>query len=135
MDTIFWGPQTACLRVLWGAECRIRGDWHAHITTGMSDIAMLPKVVWMLWLQGWHEAPEIVRACRRSWEALSPRWIVAPLSEKTAFRALCGSKFIEAISDKGLQPEALSDCIRIELLRRYGGVWADATTYCLKPLD
>ena len=96
---------------------------------------MLPKVVWMLWLQGWHEAPEIVRACRRSWEALSPRWIVAPLSEKTALRALCGSKFIEAISDKGLQPEALSDCIRIELLRRYGGVWADATTYCLKPLD
>lgn len=95
---------------------------------------MLPKVVWMLWLQGWREAPEIVRACRRSWEALNPGWIVAPLSEKTALHALRGSKVIGAISGKGLQPEALSDCIRIELLKRYGGVWADATTYCLKPL-
>jgi FkbM family methyltransferase len=102
----------------------------------MSDIAMLPKVVWMLWLQGWHEAPEIVRACRRSWEALNPGWIVAPLSERRLLSGpLCGSEFIEAVSGKGLQPEALSDCIRIELLKRYGGVWADATTYCLKPLE
>jgi Capsular polysaccharide synthesis protein len=61
--------------------------------------------------------------------------IVMPLAEKTALHALCESEFIRAISGKGLQPEALSDCIRIELLRRYGGAWADVTTYCLKPLD
>lgn len=98
-------------------------------------MSTLPKVVWTLWLQGWHEAPEIVRACRRSWEALNPGWIVAPLSEKTVFHALRGSEFIKGVFDKRLRPEALSDCIRIELLNRYGGVWADATTYCLKPLD
>jgi len=31
--------------------------------------------------------------------------------------------------------EALSDQIRLELLDRYGGVWADATTICARPLD
>jgi FkbM family methyltransferase len=97
---------------------------------------MFPKVIWMLWLQGWPEAPDIVRACRRSWEALNPGWIVAPLSEKTAFELLRkrGSEFVQTMTTKELPPEALSDCIRIELLR-HGGVWADATTYCLKPLD
>jgi hypothetical protein len=37
--------------------------------------------------------------------------------------------------DLGLPPEALSDVIRLELLARFGGVWADATTYCLAALD
>jgi len=89
----------------------------------------------MLWLQGWVEAPEIVHACRRSWEALNPGWTVVPLSEKTAFDILRESEVIPSVSGKELQPEALSDCIRIALLRRHGGVWADATAYCLKPLD
>jgi hypothetical protein len=31
--------------------------------------------------------------------------------------------------------EAQSDRIRMELLRRHGGVWADATCYCLQPLE
>ncbi len=35
----------------------------------------------------------------------------------------------------GIPPEAISDVVRLELLARYGGVWADATTYCLAPLD
>jgi hypothetical protein len=28
-----------------------------------------------------------------------------------------------------------SDLIRLALLSEYGGIWADATTYCMKPLD
>ncbi len=37
--------------------------------------------------------------------------------------------------DKQLPPEAFSNLVRLALLRRYGGIWADATTYCLMPLD
>ena len=36
---------------------------------------------------------------------------------------------------KILPPEALSDCVRVALLARYGGVWVDSTCYCLRPLD
>ena len=33
------------------------------------------------------------------------------------------------------EPEAFADQIRIEILHLHGGVWADATTICAKPLD
>jgi hypothetical protein len=36
---------------------------------------------------------------------------------------------------QGYAPASLSDVIRVDLLRRYGGIWADATTYCLRPLN
>lgn len=35
---------------------------------------------------------------------------------------------LERITSTGAPPEALSDLIRFELLHRYGGIWADATT-------
>ena len=28
-----------------------------------------------------------------------------------------------------------SDLIRLQLLQKYGGLWVDATTYCIQPLD
>ena len=34
-----------------------------------------------------------------------------------------------------LPTDALSDLIRVTLLQRYGGVWADSTVYCLQPLE
>jgi hypothetical protein len=33
------------------------------------------------------------------------------------------------------EPEAFADQIRIELLHAHGGVWADATAMCARPLD
>jgi hypothetical protein len=94
-----------------------------------------PRVIWDLWLQGWRDPPEIVSACRRTWERHNRGWTLVPLSKESACRLLAGSDALRLVADKPLPPEALSDVIRIELLRRYGGVWADATTYCLRPLD
>lgn len=45
------------------------------------------------------------------------------------------SEILTPILSKPKEAEALSDQIRLELLHRYGGVWADATTICAKPLD
>jgi hypothetical protein len=39
------------------------------------------------------------------------------------------------LAGKHIEPEALSDIVRIVLLARHGGVWADATVLCLRPLD
>jgi len=89
----------------------------------------------MLWLQGWGEAPEIVAACRRTWERHNPGWTVVPLTRESAYRLLDGSELLSAVETRTLPPEALSDVIRIGLLQKYGGVWADATTYCLQPLN
>ncbi|MEA2663251.1 MAG: hypothetical protein QOI11_195 [Candidatus Eremiobacteraeota bacterium] len=95
----------------------------------------IPRTIWALWLQGWDEAPEIVQACRSTWESLNPSWSFQPLT-LSSLPALLGAdalRFVDSAHE--LPPEALSDVVRIALLERYGGVWADSTTYCLQPLD
>ena len=95
----------------------------------------IPRTIWALWLQGWEEAPEIVRACRATWESLNPGWSFRPLT-RASLSALLGPDALRCVSGaRELPPEALSDVVRIALLKRYGGVWADSTTYCLRPLD
>jgi hypothetical protein len=56
------------------------------------------------------------------------------LDEKTLgsyvdLRAIAGKNMA------GISPQALSDILRINLLAQHGGVWADATCFCCRPLD
>lgn len=95
----------------------------------------LPKTIWMLWLQGWDRAPRIVKACRRSWECRNPGWTVRCLDATSAAAFIGDREACAALDHAGLPPEACSDRLRIALLAQHGGVWADATTYCLQPLD
>lgn len=93
------------------------------------DQVKTPKVVWIVWLQGWEKAPDLVKACRRSWEYHNSDWQV---------RALARVDLHHLIDTRQLPMQSLaaySDCVRVELLYRYGGVWADATTFCTRPLD
>jgi hypothetical protein len=94
----------------------------------------VPKVVWFVWLQGLGEAPEIVRLCLESWRRCNPGW---------ELRAL-GRADLDGLIDLSAIPEAalgsasfqtLSDIARVRLLAAHGGVWADATTFCRRPLD
>lgn len=99
----------------------------------MGDPPQLPRIVWALWFQGEHNAPEIVRCCLASWRRLNPGWQVVVLDRTTLARyadvGLAQSTF-EAL---GLQMQA--NLVRLALLLRHGGVWVDATTLCVRPLD
>ena len=95
----------------------------------------LPKIIWTLWLQGWDEAPEVAKACLKTWEANNPGWKIHSLSATDVFEYLDAAALPSAKGGRDMPPEAYSDLIRIALLERYGGVWIDSTVYCLKPLD
>lgn len=95
----------------------------------------LPRTIWMLWLQGWDEAPELVDACMRTWRRCNPDWELRLLAEDDLPPLIGDDAGMRTISGKQLPSEALSDVVRLALLLRYGGVWADATTFCLRPLD
>ncbi len=95
----------------------------------------LPKIVWMLWLQGWSQAPDIVRACLQTWKYHNPGWVIHALTYSSLPEFLDAPEAFSRNIGKPMQREALSDVIRITLLERYGGVWVDATVYCLKPLN
>lgn len=96
---------------------------------------VVPKIIWMLWLQGWQNAPEIVRACFKTWEAHNPDWTIHALDAASLPEYLEMAELKAVVDGKDVPHEAYSDLIRIALLERYGGVWADGTVYCLKPLD
>lgn len=96
--------------------------------------APLPRVIWQLWLQGWDVAPEIVRACAETWRRRNPGWTVRRLDARSLAGVLPDGD-LAVVAGTSPEPEAFSDLVRLALLARYGGVWVDATTYCLEPLD
>ncbi len=93
----------------------------------------LPRTIWFVWLQGREDAPEIVRRCHASWVARNPGWDVRFLDE----RSLSAVTAIDyRATELGSQlPNHRANVLRLELLARHGGVWADATTFCTRPLE
>ncbi|AZO55832.1 MULTISPECIES: capsular polysaccharide synthesis protein [unclassified Mesorhizobium] len=96
---------------------------------------MPPKIIWMLWLQGIETAPQIVKACVNSWQRMNPGWTIQILAKGNLADFLPDLSDPNSILSRPLSDAAYSDIVRIELLCRYGGVWVDATCYCLQPLD
>jgi hypothetical protein len=94
----------------------------------------LPKTIWILWLQGFAAAPPLVQKCLQSWKRHNPAWNVAELDQGNLGTWLD----LPAIIDTGrtdVTRQALSDIVRINLLAEYGGVWADSTCFCCRPLE
>lgn len=84
----------------------------------------LPKIIWVLWFQGWDKAPWVSKQCAESWKKMNPGWDVRLIDEKSCPVPIYGDT-----------PQARSDVVRLELLAKYGGVWADSTMLCMQPLD
>lgn len=42
---------------------------------------MLPKTIWIFWLQGWDNAPELVKLVRQTWQHHNPSWTIISLEE------------------------------------------------------
>ncbi|WP_158548509.1 capsular polysaccharide synthesis protein [Parvularcula marina] len=95
---------------------------------------MMNRVIWMLWLQGEDNAPPVPKACIKSWRHYNPSWDVRVLDRNNMgdFIDLPGTFGIDLDT---LPPAAISDMARLALLHRHGGVWADATCLCARPLD
>jgi capsular polysaccharide synthesis protein len=93
-------------------------------------LSSFPRTVHLYWDQGFDNAPELVRLCVQSWEKQNPGWTI---------RSWDGPAAEELVSRSGLPPglkiTPYSDILRTEILKRHGGVWADATVYCRRPLD
>jgi hypothetical protein len=94
----------------------------------------LPKIIWITWFQGLEAAPDIVKICYESWVKYNPGWRVIFLDQNNI-----DSYFqIESVIGQGRNDvtfQKASDILRVNLLARYGGVWADATCLCSGSLN
>lgn len=92
----------------------------------------LPKKIWMYWEQGEEQAPFLVKKCIASWKIENPDWEVIVLDRVSLENYIDISVHGDIWST--LPVEKVSNLIRMILLDQYGGVWADATAFCVKPL-
>jgi hypothetical protein len=88
----------------------------------------------MLWLQGYDAAPPLVKTCVESWERNNPDWSVRLLTESSVKEYL-DPEFCKDLFSAGLPFSKIANIIRLELVARHGGVWADADCFCTEPLD
>ena len=95
------------------------------------DPPKVPKKIWFLWLQGLDGSPPIVRVCRNSWLTNNPTWDFHFLS----YDNLATYSDIDLAAFDHLGKSQLADLIRLDLLFRHGGVWVDATCFCVRDLD
>jgi len=88
------------------------------------------KTIWLLWLQGWENAPRLAQSVRQAWINLNPDWRVECICERTLHNYID----VSLIHD-GMGSAAKSDVIRLNLLSKFGGVWADASLLPFISLD
>lgn len=92
------------------------------------------NTIWMFWYQGIDRAPRLVRECVSSWSRQNPRYEIVILDQASMFDYVKREEFLFPGFD-ALSVQVKADLVRLYLLSRYGGVWADATLYCVQPLD
>ena len=88
----------------------------------------------MMWWQGFDNAPDLVKQCGASWKKHNPTWQINFLDKENLSKYLELHNIVD-MDRRDISIQHLSDLIRINLLKRYGGVWADATCFCSVPLD
>ena len=87
--------------------------------------------VWICWLQGIKNAPEIVKVCYSSLQHhLTDREIIV-ITDENINQYVEFPEHVQRKYKKGKIPRAqFSDLLRLELLIRYGGTWIDSTVLC-----
>lgn len=95
--------------------------------------APVPRKVWTYWRQGLAGAPLVIRKCVESWVRRNPGWEVVVLDAGNISEH-AGRILPEQIA-ANLSPIHFCDVLRLAVLSRHGGVWADATVFCVSPLD
>lgn len=93
----------------------------------------MPRVIWFLWFQGLDNAPYVVRKCHESWVAQNPGWELICLDDASLQGVASADYYAGNFATLSRQHRA--DLLRLDLLSRHGGVWADATCFCMQPLD
>ena len=89
------------------------------------------KPVWILWLQGFENAPEVVKLCVHSMKRiLGQQEHICLLDKDNLFEYIDLPDYIIQKWQRGIIDNThFSDIVRLHLLNTYGGIWIDATVY------
>lgn len=88
-----------------------------------------PKIIWMYW-DDEKDIPSIVKLCRDVIEKKCPEYEVRFLNSSSVVN------YIDVpIVKLGLPTAVFADLIRLRLLKKYGGIWFDASIFLVQDID
>lgn len=96
---------------------------------------MIPRRLFMYWADGFEAAPRIVQLCVESWKRQNPDFDVVLLDDTNLREWLDPEVYLRADSLAKLTIQKYSNLVRAGLLSEHGGLWADATLFCARPVD
>ena len=86
------------------------------------------RMIWVCWLQGEANMPDIVRTCYKSVRANANGREVVLIKNENVEKYISIPKFIkDKVNNGKMSRTHFADYIRISLLKNYGGLWIDAT--------
>ncbi|MFZ3123667.1 MAG: capsular polysaccharide synthesis protein [Acidovorax sp.] len=97
--------------------------------TAPARTAPIPAIIWAYWNGA--VPPLVVQRCFDNWHRFNPRFDIRILDDTTV-RAYIAH--IPPVLD-AVSAAKRADWIRLELLRRYGGIWLDSSTILTASLD
>lgn len=114
-------------------------DKHMHNTDAViANATCNPDVkenytIWVLWLQGMNNAPKLIQKCFEALCINKPEGFdVIVLDNSNLKEYISLPEYVWEKYNQGvISATHLSDIIRMELLYVYGGLWIDATVYCM----
>lgn len=88
------------------------------------------NVIWQFWWQGAENAPAIVKACMSSVRKYANGWSVVVLDQSNFSEYVnVPETILRRLRFGKMSLAHFSDYLRVSLLSKYGGIWADATVY------
>lgn len=89
-----------------------------------------PKI-WICWMQGIQQAPDLVKRCFSSIQAnITDREIILITSENVEHYTHFPDYILQKYQRGVITHTHFSDLLRLELLAQWGGTWIDATVFC-----
>eukprot|EP00933_Yihiella_yeosuensis_P033684 TRINITY_DN27339_c0_g1_i1.p1 TRINITY_DN27339_c0_g1~~TRINITY_DN27339_c0_g1_i1.p1 ORF type:complete len:349 (+),score=55.74 TRINITY_DN27339_c0_g1_i1:109-1155(+) len=92
------------------------------------------RTIWSYWAQGEDAMPDLFKLFVKTWKSQNPSWDVRVLDRSTVFEYLSAADLPNRFQEL-LSAQSASDCVRLALLARYGGVWMDVSILLKRNLD
>ena len=94
----------------------------------------IPNIVWMYWHQGFVDSPELVKMCFYSWKIRNPDFEIKFLDQDSIHKHIAIPDYINLFRND-ITHQKYANHIRLNLLKKFGGIWVDANIYCFRPLN
>ena len=89
----------------------------------------IPRIIWAFWAGA--TQPDLIQRCFANWSSMCPGFEIRILNDQSVLQ------YLDTIPEPLLEASApkRADWIRVELLRRHGGIWLDASTILTTSLE